>query len=280
MGFRDISQRSKDIPLRVRGLPRVRLLDLIVILATLAFPPIGITQDSPQQILDETVREQARIDSDSASSQLRISQLADDTTDLLAQYRLVTQQLDRISVYNENLAILVEDQEQEKVSIVEQLDGFVVVEQGIVPLMFAMIDALEQFVGLDIPFQLQERTTRVRRLRENMDAADITISEKYRQITDAYLIETDFGRTIEAYVDRLDLEGIETQVDMLRVGRILLAYQTADRGQTGFFNPQTREWESLPAEYAAAVDQGLRIARREAVTDLLRLPVAAAEDLR
>jgi hypothetical protein len=243
-------------------------------------PPAGLGQDSPQQVLDETVREQGRIDADSASSQLRISQLADETTGLLAQYRFVTQQLDRISVYNDNLAVLVTDQEQEKVSIGEQLDGFVVVEQGIVPLMLSMIDALEQFVSLDIPFQLQERTTRVRRLRENMDAADITISEKYRQIMDAYLIETDFGRTIESYVDTLEIAGLETQVEVLRVGRILLAYQTSDREKLGFFNSQTRQWESLSAEYGAAIDQGIRIARREAISDLLRLPVAAAEDLR
>jgi len=243
-------------------------------------PSAGLGQDSPQQVLDESVREQGRIDADSASSQLRISQLADETTGLLAQYRFVTQQLDRISVYNDNLAVLVADQEQEKISIGEQLDGFVVVEQGIVPLMLSMIDALEQFVSLDMPFQLQERTTRVRRLRENMDAAGITISEKYRQIMDAYLIETDFGRTIESYVDTLEIAGLETQVDVLRVGRILLAYQTPDRGQLGFFNSQTRQWESLPAEYGIAIDQGIRIARREAISDLLRLPVAAAEDLR
>jgi hypothetical protein len=241
---------------------------------------VSYSQDSPQGILEETVAAQARIDSESASSQLRISQLDAETSELLSQYRLVTQQLDRIRIYNDNLTSLVDDQEEEKVSIGEQLDGFVDVEQGIVPLMFTMIEALEQFVALDMPFQLRERTTRVARLRENMNAADITISEKYRQIMDAYLIETDFGRTIEAYVDTLDLGGVETQVDVLRVGRILLAYQTADRLQTGFFNPQTRQWEALPADYGAAVDQGLRIARREALTDLLRLPVAAAEDLR
>ena len=53
MGFRDISQQSKDIPLWVRGLPRVRLLDLFVVLTTLAFPPSGVAQDSRQQILDD-----------------------------------------------------------------------------------------------------------------------------------------------------------------------------------------------------------------------------------
>ena len=162
-------------------------------------------------------------------------------------------------------------------SIQQQLDDFVVVERGIVPLMIDTIEALEQFIALDMPFQVQERAARVRRLRDNMEAADIAISEKYRQIMDAYLIETDYGRTIEAYVDTIPLEGIDTQVDVLRVGRILLAFQTADRGQTGFWNPIEREWQSLPDEYRPSITQGLRIARRQAAPDLLRVPIVSAE---
>ena len=233
---------------------------------------------APQALLDQTVRTQAESDSDAIRSQLRIGQLADQTTALLGEYRLTLQQLDRVRIYNDNLAALVADQEADKASIRQQLEDFVIVEQGIVPLMFNMIDALEQFIGLDLPFQSRERVDRVRRLRDNMDASDITISEKYRQIMDAYLIETDFGRTVEAYVDTLDLDGIPTQVDMLRIGRVLLAYQTPDRAQTGYFNRDSRTWEPLPDGYRAAITQGLRIARRQAAPDLLRLPVHAPED--
>jgi len=234
-------------------------------------------QDS-QQLLDETVRAQAQSDNDSAQSQIRISQIADETAELLGEYRLTTQQLDRVRIYNGNLDDLIADQEQEKLSIQQQLEDFVVVERGIVPLMLDMIEALEQFIALDMPFQPEERAARIRRLRENMDEADITISEKYRQLMDAYLIETDYGRTIEAYVDTLDLAGVATQVDVLRIGRILLAFQTSDRTQTGFWNPIERAWEPLPDEYRTAVTQGLRIARRQAAPDLLRVPIVAAEE--
>jgi hypothetical protein len=233
---------------------------------------------APQALLDQTVQVQAQSDTDAIRSQLRISQLADETTELLGEYRLTLQQLDRVRIYNDNLAALVADQEADKVSIEQQLEDFVIVEQGIVPLMFGMIDALEQFIDLDLPFQRRERVARVRRLRDNMDASDITVSEKYRQIMDAYMIETDFGRTVEAYVDTLDLGGVSTQVDVLRIGRVLLAYQTPDRARTGFFNLDSRAWEPLPDAYRAAITQGLRIARRQAAPDLLRLPVHAPED--
>ena len=265
--------------MRANGLKRPMFPGLLGTLVVLTLPLTGFTQDS-RQLFDEAITEQLRIDTDSATSLLRISQLSDQTTDLLAQFRLATQQLDRATVYNEYLADVVTEQEQDKLTITEQLENFVIVEQGIVPLMLAMIDVLDQFVSLDLPFQLQERTTRVRRLSTNMNAADISVSEKYRLIMEAFLIEVDFGRTIEAYVDTLEIAGVDTQVDVLRIGRILLAYQTPDRAQIGFFNPQIRVWEPLPDEYGAAIDEGLRIAKRQAVSNLLRLPITAAEDLR
>ncbi len=83
--------------MRANRLQRTLFRGLIVVLVPLTFPASGLTQDS-QQTLNETVSVQVRIDTDSASSQLRISQLADDTTDLLAQFRLTTQQLDRVRV--------------------------------------------------------------------------------------------------------------------------------------------------------------------------------------
>jgi len=258
------------------GWPRAGWYCAVVVGAIAFCMPLARSQES-QAVLDETVQTQVRSDGDAARSQLRISQLADQTTELLGEYRLALQQLDRVRIYNDNLAALVADQEAEKASIRQQLEDFVIVEQGIVPLMFSMIDALEQFIALDMPFQTRERVDRVRRLRDNMDSSEITISEKYRQIMDAYLVETDFGRTVEAYIDTLDIDGSPTQVDVLRIGRVLLAYQTPDRTQTGFFDLDTRSWEPLPDEYRAAITQGLRIARRQAAPDLLRLPVHAPE---
>ncbi len=259
----------------IRGWERTLLRYVPIVSAAALLFQTGWTQE-PQALLDTTVREQAQSDSDAARSQLRISQLADETTELLGEYRLVLQQLDRVRIYNDNLAALVADQEAEAADIRQQLDDFTDTEQGIVPLMFSMINALEQFVELDMPFQLDERVDRVRRLRDNMNSAEITISEKYRQIMDAYLVETDYGRTVEAYIDTLEIEGASTQVDILRVGRVVLAYQTPDRTATGYYDLDTRSWEPLPDDYRAAVTQGLRIARRQAAPDLLRLPVHAA----
>ena len=48
--------------------------------------------------------------------------------------------------------------------------------------MIRMIDGVEQFVELDLPFLLKERRARVSRLRDMMDRADVAVSEKFSQV--------------------------------------------------------------------------------------------------
>jgi hypothetical protein len=225
-----------------------------------------------ERTLNAALSEQKSSVQDSARSQARIAQLADQTTELLGEYRVTIQRLDRVRIYNENLQSLVNDQEAEKANIQRQLESFQEVQQDIIPLMYEMIDDLERFIELDMPFQLTERQNRVQMLRDIMEQSDVTVSEKYRQIMNAYQIEADFGRTTEAYDGQLG----DRKVDFLRVGRILLAYQTPDREETGFWNKNTRELE-VANDFRNDIVEGLRIARQQAAPNLLRLPVSAPE---
>ena len=54
-------------------------------------------------------------------------------------------------------------------------------------------------------------------------------------------------------------------------------YQTLDGSEAGVWNQQTRSWEPLAASYRTAIRQGLRIARKQAAPDMIRLPLPAAE---
>lgn len=248
-----------------------------LIVATVLLLPSANRAQDVDSLIGTSMEVQVATDNAARRSQVRVSQLADETSELLADYRLTMQRLDRLKIYNDHLATLVADQETEMVTMQDQMENFEVVEQEIVPLMMNMIESLSQFIELDVPFLLDERRDRVERLRSVMDQSEVTVSEKYRQIMGAYQIETTFGRDIEAYQGRLDLEGQERQVDFLRVGRILLAYQTPDRDITGFWNPQSGAFEQLPDDYRNSITQGLRIARKQAAPNLLRLPIPAPE---
>lgn len=255
-----------------------------VVLGTLMTANFSFSQETteteiilpdPIEILDDTLFVQRSSDLGSKDSQIIVSNLSDERQGLLGQYRLVLQQIDRLIAYNDYVERLIVDQEAQITDIRKQLDQFALIERGIVPLMLDSIDILDKFIDLDVPFLLEERKARVARLRTIMDLSDVTVSEKYRQIMDAYQIETTYGRDIEAYTGLLEIDGESRQVDFLRIGRTSLTYQTPDQEETGFWNKQAGQWEKLPNKYQNYVTQGLRVARKQVTPNLLELPIEA-----
>ena len=264
--------------------PRITSIWTAVIFVTLMTANFSFSQETteteiilpdPIEILDDTLFVQKSSDLGSKNSQTIVSNLSDETQDLLGQYRLVLQQIDRLVAYNDYVERLIVDQEAQIIDIRKQLDQFALIERGIVPLMLDSIDTLDKFIDLDVPFLLEERKARVARLRTIMDLSDVTVSEKYRQIMDAYQIETTYGRDIEAYTGLLEIDGESRQVDFLRIGRTSLTYQTPDQEETGFWNKQTGQWEKLPNKYQNYVTQGLRVARKQVTPNILELPIEA-----
>ncbi len=241
------------------------------------FVHAAATQAAPENVLKTTMQTQQSTQQSSARSQEQVNRISDETQSLLTEYLTVTQQTDRLRVYNKQLEKLIRDQEEEKLSIRKQLQDVEVVEKEILPFMIRMVDNLEAFVALDIPFLGEERRNRVAELKDMMDQSNVTVSEKYRRVMEAYQIETEYGRTIEAYRGELGEGDNVRTVDFLRVGRVLFAYQTIDREETGYWNAQSKQWEQLPDSYRSSIDSGLRIARKQAAPDLMKLPVAAPE---
>ncbi|MFP3457592.1 DUF3450 family protein, partial [Psychrobacter sp. SIMBA_152] len=106
--------------------------------------------------------------------------------DLLIEYRSVVSEYENLKVYNDHVQGLVNDQNATLESLQKQIDGIERTKQGVVPLMYEMIDSLEQFVKLDIPIHREKRMDRVERLRDIMDSSSVSTSEQFRQIIEAY----------------------------------------------------------------------------------------------
>ena len=117
-------------------------------------------------------------------------------------------------------------------------------------------------------------------LDDMMDRADVAVSEKFSQVLRAYQIENDYGRTLEAYSDTISIAGVDRKVDVLKVGRISLMYQTGDGEETGRYNHETGAWEEIDDSYQASIRQGIRMARQQATTNLFSIPVTGAEAAR
>ncbi|MGR5065688.1 DUF3450 domain-containing protein [Photobacterium sp. DNB22_13_2] len=224
------------------------------------------------------VASQAKADKSAASSQVKVDKYADSTESMLAEYKSLLRQIDSMKIYNTQISRMVDSQQGELDSLNRQIAQIDQTAMEVVPLTLKMIDALDEFVALDLPFQTEERSIRITELHKLMDRADVTTSEKFRKVMEAYQIEEGFSRSIESYKASLERSGETVTYDFLRIGRTALLYQSPDGGETGMWNQQTRQWETLPQHYRIAVQQGLRIAKKQAPPALIKLPVFTGEE--
>jgi len=228
--------------------------------------------------LEESFKIERNIAISAAASQTRIDRLADTTADMSADYKLTMQRVDNLRSYNKQYEELIKSQEREMASIHYQMSVVDDTEKGVVPLMNDMIDKLEEFIELDIPFLLDERRGRITKLRTNMLRADLSNSEKYRQILEGYQIENQYGDFAEAKDGKITgSDGVELTVTYYRFGRVSYVYQSLDEQNAAYWDNDSRSWKTLDESYRIPVRTGIKIARRLSNPNLVILPVPAAK---
>ncbi|WP_299077344.1 DUF3450 domain-containing protein [uncultured Paraglaciecola sp.] len=230
-----------------------------------------------QKTLQPAIKKATAINHSAAQSQQKIDHISDQISNKLQQFKAINKEITGLNVYNGQLQKQINNQMQEMADLNASIDDVSIIERQISPLMMRMITGLEQFVALDVPFLAEERTHRVAELKAMMDRADIAPSEKFRRVMEAYQVEMDYGRTLEAYSGLHTIDGQERDVDFLRVGRTALIYQTRDASLQGTWDKQSRQWQALPSSYRTQVTKGLRMAKKQLAPDLLMLPVAITD---
>ena len=139
--------------------------------------------------------------------------------------------------------------------------------------MLRMIDGLANFIQLDLPFLLNERTSRVNNLKVTMDRGDISTSEKFRLIIEAYKTELEYGRTIESYRDTITINNVETSADFLRIGRVALTYLTVDGSKGGYWDTNSSSWKKSTSSIKRSTADALKVASKQAPPALIKIPI-------
>ena len=211
-------------------------------------------------------------------SQETINRLSSSANSLFDEFRVENDNLEALLVLNAGWRRQISIQEQELDTIAESIAEVRNVTQELPLLMQKMITSVEQFIELDLPFRLRERRERVEFVKRAIDNPSVSNAERFRQILSLYQNETAYGRTHETYPTTLTIDGVERDVDMMRVGRIALTYQTKDRNLTGAWDRDAREWVSLtPAEYRAQVQYAMRVSAGLVAPDIIEMPITAPE---
>ena len=229
-------------------------------------------------VVEDTIKLSTKSIENSGLTQEQIVKLDEQTRILLADYQSTSKAYDSLKLYNDQVQKIINSQIDEIENIILKIDELDQTNQRIVPFMLRMIDGLENFIQLDIPFLMNERKSRVETLKSTMDRGDISTSEKFRLIIEAYKTELEYGRTIESYRDNIVIDGVETSADFLRIGRIALTYLTVDGSKGGYWDTNLSSWERASSSIKRSTADALKVASKQAPPALIKIPVYRSEN--
>ena len=253
-------------------------MNYIYFIAVLCVPLFSQSIGEDENIVKDTIGISTASIEKSGLTQEQIVKLDEQTRILLAEYQSTSKEYDSLKLYNDQVQKIINSQIDEIESILIKIDELDQTNQRIVPFMLRMIDGLENFIQLDLPFLLDERTDRLNNLKVTMDRGDISTSEKFRLIIEAYKTELEYGRTIEAYRDNIMIDDVETSADFLRIGRIALTYLTVDGSKGGYWDTNSQSWEKASSSIKRSTADALKVASKQAPPALIKIPVYRNDD--
>ena len=182
-----------------------------------------------------------------------------------------------LKVFNQQLTDQIEAQGTARSEILSSIEDSKNLEPQVVPLMGKMVSALDQFIRADLPFHLEDRLESMGNLQALMVNPEAKTSDRFRNIMDIYGIEMEYGNTYEAYPGTQDIDGVETPVDVLRIGRLALYSQTKDQQKSYLYDRGAKAWAPLPADVNRSVRTAIKVAAKTVAPELLSLPIPAPE---
>tara|TARA_B110000014_G_C20126860_1_gene601349 strand:+ start:17712 stop:18416 length:705 start_codon:yes stop_codon:yes gene_type:complete len=212
------------------------------------------------------------------TSQIKIDQMEDDTSLIVNEYKQVSKQVEGLRVYNAQLRKQIQRQEERLKEIDKTLKEAQVMQRQIPPFTRRMLAGVEKSIELDMPFHLAERKERIAFAKAALDNPTVSPAEGLRQVMEAFTVEAEYGRKLDAYKDTVEIDGNPTEVNILRIGRLSLIAQTADESEALAWDNKSRSWIELGSSYRNPTRKGLRIANRLATVDMLEMPVPYAEE--
>jgi septal ring factor EnvC (AmiA/AmiB activator) len=218
---------------------------------------------------------QSKTNQASAVSQKRIDVSAEKTLTLEAEIAQLQEEVANLKIYRDHLTSLVDSQNQEVDSLNEQIEQIAQTRQGIVPLMYHMLDGLKTIVANDKPIRKAQREERIAKLDAMMTRADVADAEKFRRILEAYQIEMDYGSRLGVYQGKIHLAaGEQIEADVLYLGRVSLIARSLSGEAFWSWSNQQRSWQPLGSEQKTELDKAFAMANKQIAPSMLTLPVS------
>lgn len=200
-------------------------------------------------------------------------QWRDDHARLMTRYEQLVSDQNRLAAEHSALQESIQSSRRKIAEKEKQLAHIEEVRTQIEPFLQAGLVRLKAMVDDDLPFLSEERTERIQRLEGLLADPELAISERFRKLMEALLVEAEYGNTIEVYQQTIAVNNAQMLVNIFRLGRISLFYQTLDQTQCGFFDVAANSWQPLEAAHNRAIGAAIDMGAKRKPVELLSLPV-------
>ena len=227
----------------------------------------AISLDTATSIESKTIKS-------AAESQARIDEKDKRTQKMKMDIERVKQDLENLLVYKNHLSNLLQSQKKEIEEMNKGIQGIHDIKIGIIPLIYQMIEQLSIWVSKDLPLFTESRQERIESLRSMMLRADVTDSEKFIRILEAYQIELDYGSKLSINVEKIMLDGVIREVDVLHFGRISMVAKSLKGDLFWYYDKKLKTWNSLPKKGHSSLQNAFDVVYSNSAPSLIMLPLS------
>ncbi|RQW63604.1 DUF3450 domain-containing protein [Vibrio viridaestus] len=225
--------------------------------------------------IDTATSIQNKTNQASVSSQKAIDKSVVRSNQMSSDIDQLNEELHNLKIYKKHLMGLVASQEDEMNSLNNQITEIKETRQGIVPLMYEMLDGLQKQIETDKPINKEKRIQRLDELRSLMSRADVSEAEKYRRILEAYQVEYQYGDKMATYRSDIDLADNRTvEADIFYLGRAVLIARSLDKSKYWTWEQSSQSWVKGDEGYLEQVNQAYALANKQIAPQLLTLPLS------
>lgn len=192
---------------------------------------------------------------------------------LVVAYEQLQQKQIRLQDQNEHLQHQITATRDRIALKAKQLEDIEQIATQVRPFLQELAGRLRQLVSGGMPFLTTERDQRVARLTDYIEDPEVSSSETFRKAMEALLVEAEYGSTIEVYQQTIELDNAPSLVNVFRLGRISLFYQTLDQKRCGFYDVAAADWRPLPTAFNRSIQTAIEIGAKQRPVELLTLPL-------
>ncbi|WP_035274266.1 DUF3450 domain-containing protein [Desulfogranum japonicum] len=198
---------------------------------------------------------------------------------LQATFETLEAEVQELRLQQNQLETSIQDTQQRIVGKTSQIADIDEITAQIEPFLDELFISLKKAIDQGLPFLQEEREQRLYRITSLGSDPSVSISERYRRLAEALLVEAEYGFTTEVYQQKILLEGSETLVDIFRLGRLNLFYLTLDGTQCGSFNPAEKQWHPLSVTNLPAIQSVIAMGRKQHPIELVNLPIGQIQPM-